>query len=175
MKYNNVKFISDLHLGHSNMAMWRGFSSIEEHDQHIIKCWNEVVHKKDIVYVLGDVTRDQKKYFPLLNELKGKKFVVLGNHDRRQDIPDLLKYVDGVLGMGKFHGFFLTHAPIHPNELEYRNLIGNIHGHMHEKVIDDPRYINVSCEQVNYRPKTIHELYDGELYDPKTSRIQSHE
>jgi len=43
-----VRFIADLHLGHENMAKKRGFSSAEEHDEHVIKMWNSVVHKRVI-------------------------------------------------------------------------------------------------------------------------------
>lgn len=37
--------ISDLHLGHTNMALHRGFTSVEEHDDYIISKWNSVVNK----------------------------------------------------------------------------------------------------------------------------------
>jgi predicted phosphohydrolase len=60
----------------------------------------------------------------------------------------------------------LTHAPIHPMELEYR-FTKNIHGHIHDKVvtkmldgweIPDERYFCVSCEQVDYLPKSLKDL-----------------
>jgi calcineurin-like phosphoesterase family protein len=41
-----VRFIADLHLSHENMAKRRGFSTIEEHDEHIIEKWNSVVHSE---------------------------------------------------------------------------------------------------------------------------------
>jgi calcineurin-like phosphoesterase family protein len=34
----------------------------------------------------------------------------------------------------------------------------NIHGHVHENTLDDKRYINVSAEVIDYRPKTLREL-----------------
>ena len=45
-----VFFIADLHLGHTNMALKRGFATVEEHDEHIIEKWNSVVHKQYIKY-----------------------------------------------------------------------------------------------------------------------------
>jgi calcineurin-like phosphoesterase family protein len=54
-----VRFIADLHLSHENMAKRRGFSTIEEHDEHIIEKWNSVVHKRDITYILGDITMEK--------------------------------------------------------------------------------------------------------------------
>lgn len=161
-----VRFIADLHLGHTNMASHRGFTSVEEHDEHIITQWNNVVNKRDVTYILGDVTMEKKSSYPLLDRLNGVKHVVLGNHDRRQDVPHLLQHVENVAGMVQYKGIMLTHAPIHPMELEYR-FNKNIHGHIHDKVVMkmldgweviDERYFCVSCEQVDYKPKTLEEL-----------------
>ena len=157
-----VRFIADLHLSHANMATRRGFSSIEEHDEHIIAQWNSVVHKRDITYILGDVTMEKSSPYPLLDRLNGLKHVVLGNHDRRQDVPHLLQHVESVGAMIQYKGVMLTHCPIHPSELEYR-FNKNIHGHIHDKVVmlngcPDPRYFCVSCEQVDYKPKSLEDL-----------------
>ena len=153
-----VYIISDLHLGHKNMAKYRGFNSVEEHDNHIVKCWNSVVRKKDTVWILGDIGMEKSSSYHLLDQMLGIKKVVLGNHDKPQHIQELLKYVNLVCGMIKYKGFWLTHAPIHPAEL-YRG--HNIHGHVHNKTIKkwygvkDNRYINVSAEIVNYTPQLI--------------------
>ena len=161
-----VRFIADLHLSHQNMATRRGFSSVEEHDEHIISKWNDVVSKRDVTYILGDVTMEKKSPYALLDKLNGRKHVVMGNHDRRQDVEALLKHVDSVAGMVQYKGIILTHCPIHPMELDYR-FPKNIHGHIHDKQvmlgglpieIPDERYICVSCERVNYTPRTLEEL-----------------
>ena len=151
---NNIYVISDLHFGHTNMALKRGFETVEEHDQFIIDQWNKVITKRDVVWILGDITMEKKQGYELLAQLKGTKKVVLGNHDRPQDVPELLKYVNSVCGMVKLKGFFLTHCPIHTSELDYR-VRKNIHGHVHENSIDDPRYVNVSCENVGYTPQLL--------------------
>lgn len=166
-----VRFIADLHLGHANMAKRRGFSTVEEHDEHIIAKWNSAVHKRDLTYILGDVTMEKEESYPLLDRLNGRKIVVMGNHDRRQDVEAILKHVDGVAGMVQYKGLILTHCPIHPMELDYR-FPKNIHGHIHANIvmkpvyeygyrvepIPDERYVCVSCEQVDYTPKTLIEL-----------------
>jgi calcineurin-like phosphoesterase family protein len=157
-----VRFIADLHLGHSFMASNRGFNSIEEHDEHIIAEWNAVVSKRDTTYILGDVTMEKSTSYALLGRLNGEKKVVLGNHDRPRDVIELLKWVKSVSGMEKYKGIFLTHCPIHPMELDHR-VSRNIHGHIHSSIVmngsvPDNRYHCVSCERVNYRPKTLLEL-----------------
>jgi hypothetical protein len=161
-----VRFIADLHLSHANMATRRGFSTIEEHDEHIIAKWNSVVNKRDVTYILGDVTMEKSSPYPLLDRLNGIKHIVLGNHDRRQDTKKLFEYAESVAGMIQYKGIMLTHAPIHPMELEYR-FNKNIHGHIHDKVVmkmldgwevPDERYFCVSCEQVDYLPKSLKDL-----------------
>lgn len=154
-----IFFISDLHFGHENMAKKRGFSSVEEHDNHIIEKWNSVVNKKDTVWVLGDISMERSQPYELLNKLKGFKKVVLGNHCLGKHVPKLLEYVNSVCGMASYKGCILTHAPIHPTELNYR-FTYNIHGHVHENTLPDERYINVSCEAVDYTPQ----LFDNLIY-----------
>ena len=161
-------YISDLHLGHENMAIKRGFSCADEMNEYIIKSWNSVVNKKDTVYCLGDITMERSVFYPLLDKLKGYKKVILGNHDKPQHVPSLLTYVNNVsssklIKNGEYGNILLSHIPIHPQEFEYR-LDFNIHGHVHENTYPDKRYINVSAEVIDYRPRTLRELihYNGE-------------
>lgn len=156
---SKVYFISDLHFGHKNMALKRGFSSEEKHDLLIIENWNKVVTKRDVVYVLGDITFEKSGKYPLLKKLNGLIKVVLGNHDRASDIAELSKFVNSVCGAVKYKGFILTHIPIHRSEVN--RFRGNIHGHTHEIVIDDKRYLNVSCEQVNFTPILFEKLIES--------------
>jgi calcineurin-like phosphoesterase family protein len=161
-----VRFIADLHLSHENMAKRRGFSTIEEHDEHIIAKWNSVVNKRDVTYILGDITMEKSAPYPLLDRLNGIKHIVLGNHDRRQDTKKLFDYAESICGMINYKGVFLTHCPMHSDELNY-GISKNIHGHIHDKVVmkmldgwevPDERYFCVSCEQVDYLPKSLEDL-----------------
>lgn len=168
---STVRFIADLHLGHVNMAKRRGFSSVEEHDAYIIKQWNSVTTKKDLTYIIGDVTMESSKPYALLDQLNGRKIVIGGNHDKPGHVVDLLNHVQSIAGMVKYKGIFLTHCPIHPREMKYR-IKYNIHGHIHENSIElevrlfgiklfsrvDRRYICVSCEHVDYTPRTLEQL-----------------
>ena len=96
------RFISDLHFGYINMAIHRGFNSIEEHDNHIIREWNKVVRSpKDLTYILGDITMEKPNDYWKLNLLNGRKIVILGNHDRHQDVRELLNHVLIVIVTGK--------------------------------------------------------------------------
>lgn len=173
---SQVRFIGCLHFGHKSIAQYRGFQDEYYHDEHLIDYWNRTVHKKDLTYILGDVTMEKSNDYYQLDRLAGRKVVVLGNHDMWQHVPHLLKYVDGVAGMIDYKGFALTHAPIHVSEIgQYR---GNIHAHIHHKNIladfevnrmyDDAennpvintkgKYFCVDSHLINYQPKTIEQL-----------------
>jgi len=157
-----TRYISDLHLGHENMARRRGFKDAEEMNEHIIKMWNATVRPKDITYVLGDVSMEKSSHYNLLNRLNGTKHVVLGNHDKRGHSRELLNYVQTVSGVIylRKHRVILSHIPIHPSELDYGYSF-NVHGHVHSKTLPDSRYINVSAEVIDYTPKTMEELLNG--------------
>ena len=80
-----VFFTSDLHLGHRNIIRLcnRPFSSIDEMDEYLIEKWNKKVTNADTVYILGDLMfRNEKPPEEYLRQLRGKKHLIIGNHDR---------------------------------------------------------------------------------------------
>ncbi len=73
-------FTSDHHFDHTNAAIkFRGYSSVEEMNEELIKKWNSVIKPKDTVWHLGDFNFGQ---FDFLKMLNGHKFLVKGNHDK---------------------------------------------------------------------------------------------
>lgn len=159
-----VRFISDLHLGHKNLATSeiRKFSTVEEHDEYIINMWNKtVLSPKDLTFVLGDFTMERSHSYNLLSKLNGRIIGVGGNHDRPQDVRKLLEYIESINGLIEYKGFLLSHAPLH--ESIVNEVRGNIHGHIHSKTIDNPKYFNVCAEMIGYRPITINEMLNLKL------------
>jgi calcineurin-like phosphoesterase family protein len=150
----NVFFIGDTHFGHKNII---GFcrpqfagKTIEEHDEILLDNWNKVVHHNDTVYHLGDVAWSTKAYKNILSRANGEKRLIMGNHDN-YTLNEYKKFFYKVYGAKYFDQGILTHIPVNPMQLEHRFRY-NIHGHLHDSRVDDPRYINVACEQINYTP-----------------------
>lgn len=157
---SNIWFCSDLHFGHKAIERFRAPCGItsEEHNRAKIKYdWNSVVKKKDTVYVLGDaVFKDEFiEDFAFMN---GKKILIRGNHDI---LPTsrYLEFFDEVYGLLKYKEFWLSHSPIHPDEL--RGKI-NLHGHVHFNTVqkksifgskNDPRYFNCCPENLWAMPE----------------------
>ena len=55
----------------------RGFNSIKEHDEQIIKNWNEIITEEDEIYILGDLMlNDNEGGIKKLQQLKGKIHII---------------------------------------------------------------------------------------------------
>ena len=159
--------VSDTHFGHRNMLNFlledgtkvRPFATVEEMDETLVDNWNRVVTDSDIVYHLGDVYfGDGWKH---LDRLKGKKRLVLGNHDNGHDerLQKAFKKI-GIWREFKDYDCVLTHVPIHEASMTNRrlNLHGHVHNGSHRGLIENPRYVNCCVEAQNYTPKPIEEL-----------------
>jgi calcineurin-like phosphoesterase family protein len=86
-------FTSDPHYGHENILKYchRPFSSIEEHDEELIRLWNETVPEDGIVFILGDIGFCSETYLKtILNRLNGKIYWIIGNHDWRRITPGIM-------------------------------------------------------------------------------------
>ena len=142
---SSVWFTSYLHLGHKTAAYLRGFNSVEEHDGFILSQL-QIVGKKDKLFILGDVAWNKQSLI-LLHGSPGVKELIFGNHDQLQ-IMEYLKVFQKVHGFRGYKDFWLSHCPIHHQEI-YRKR-ANIHGHIHNgaptKQPEDHRYINVNID-----------------------------
>lgn len=140
----SVYFCSDLHFGHKNIQKFRTTCVSEEDNRQIIKDdWKDKVRKNDVVYILGDAcfTMETVADFEIL---PGRKILIRGNHDLLNTAV-YLKYFEGVYGLLKYKEFWLSHAPIHPDELRGKV---NLHGHVHYATIPDNRYFNCCVENI---------------------------
>lgn len=78
-------FTADLHLGHAAVIEYseRPFASVDQMDAALVDNWNSVVDSRDDVYIVGDVALCKPdKAKALIAALKGRKFLVFGNHDK---------------------------------------------------------------------------------------------
>ena len=147
-------FAADLHMGHKLMERVRPFETLEEHDRQIVERWNSVVRDKDVVWVLGDVVIN-RRCLPLLDLLRGRKKLVMGNHDVHHSAL-YLDHFEKIYGAIEFKGCILTHIPVHRSQGD--RFRANVHGHLHSKTLEDPFYVNVSLEQIDYAPISWPEL-----------------
>lgn len=173
---SQVLLISDLHLFHNRVLEFekvaRPFSSVEEMNEHIVDSWNNTVKKRDTVWVLGDVCFGKPENLAIMDRMVGQKNLILGNHDEF-NIQEYAKYFKNIAACRKYDGYILSHIPIH--ESQFYRFKGNVHGHLHSnrvqrcvmqetgigmysEWVDDTRYFNVSCEQLNFKPMPWSEI-----------------
>ena len=140
---SKVYFTSDWHLGHVNIPKFRPWVKTEEENTQLL-CDNyaSLVTKRDTVYFLGDICFTENRLTDL-KKLPGRKFLIRGNHDYLTT-KQYLEVFEEVYGILSYKGFWLSHCPVHPNELRNRK---NIHGHVHTQTVEDQRYFNVCVDR----------------------------
>ena len=169
--------ISDTHFFHENIIRFCGrpFESVKEMHNTIIERWNATIPDDAWVIHAGDVQMkgDKIKVGNIIRRLKGRKILIKGNHDtwsnRTYYEMGFEQVIDFPIYIG--HGTIISHQPlIDPG------VFLNIHGHTHEKnVEDDTRYYNVSCEQNNYTPELLRDIFvkfDKKIVDYERKRIE---
>ena len=170
-----VWLASDHHFGHEKTCTvfkkkdgspLRPFSCAQEMDEELVRRHNERVKPNDKCYFLGDVAISRRN-LSVLGRLNGDKVLIRGNHDIFK-LHDYLEYFRDIRGYHVMNGLILSHIPVHPESLGRFGC--NIHGHLHANRVMktrgvnavtgellysdeiDPRYFNVSVEQINFAP-----------------------
>ena len=139
-------YISDLHFFHENMNTKmdkRGFESVEAMNEYMISQWNKKVRKNDEVVILGDLSIEKgERTNEVLRRLNGRKYLVIGNHDRylkdKAFDKSLFKAVESYMELNdNKRKIILSHYPIFCYDGQYRvDENGNpktymLYGHVH--------------------------------------------
>ena len=157
-------YISDLHFYHANMNIQmdqRGFASFEEMNEYMIEQWNQKVRKNDEVVILGDFSIAKgEKTNELLQRLKGKKYLIVGNHDRflndKTFDRNLFKWIEPYMELNdNKRKVILSHYPVFCYNGQYRlndqgepkvyMLYGHVHNTYDELLIN--HFQNITREQ----------------------------
>ena len=167
MSQHRTWVTSDTHFGDATILdldayghrIRRPFDDVEEMDRQLVKRWNARVWEHDTVFHLGDIARDEHALRRAGPELNGIKKLILGNHDvLRAGVYEQTGFeiVNGNYSYRCSGGEYvmLSHAPVHECSLTMPGvtILGNIHGHVHEKNGPTRLHLNVSVEKTNYQP-----------------------
>lgn len=136
---------SDLHLGHNKDFIYgaRGFKSVEDMNEAIIRKWNEVVDEHDEVFVLGDLVMGPEENLQMLLRLNGWLHIIRGNHDTDTrwcfyQRPSFMATVDNSLYFSHDgYKFYLSHYPTITTRTDtgkpLKKCLINLCGHTHTK------------------------------------------
>jgi calcineurin-like phosphoesterase family protein len=162
-----IYFTADLHFGHANLIQFcnRPFQSAEEMDEALVDNWNSVVKGNDDIYILGDLFyRNVTPAEDTLKRLKGRKHLILGNHDKRWiGTADLPRYFVEVTNLLTYKRDGVKYTLCHYPMLSWEGHGHGgymIHGHTHNNPIgySDPFLLNAGVEINGYKPVTLDEL-----------------
>lgn len=173
-----IYYTSDLHLGHENVIRLcdRPFVSVEEMDEFLIASWNKKVGKADTVYIVGDLVWQRCDPTPYLERLKGKKHLILGNHDKWVNTYDVAHFFEEITKFAEVsldeHPMTLCHYPM----IEWKNsrkegssrLGYLVHGHTHANVRPEYRVLfekenalNAGVDVNGFAPVTFDEMAEN--------------
>ena len=199
-----IWFCSDLHLGHKSVLYFHperreaaGITmeelqedknaAIKKHDEWLIDKWNKTIAKGDFVYILGDFCLGNKEYTEkILNRLKGRKFLIRGNHDKScNGLERYFEWVGDIKEVKFTHNQYpfidenetfaleMCHYPMLTwNRKHYGavHLHGHEHGHidMHNFVNYDLRFdVGLDSHLTNFRPLSLEDV--NRLVERKTT------
>lgn len=181
-----VFFTSDTHFYHKNIIDYcdRPYRTLDGHpdvpamNEDLVKKWNEVVGKDDLVYHLGDFGFGKTgRLLGIRQALNGRIFLIRGNHDPAPKawlLPGVDKWAYS-LAAGevffahvpptnpeKWHmGDGVYQFPIKPETMppETKVMIcGHVHNKWKETVHNGIRVINVGVDVNSMRPIGLNEL-----------------
>jgi calcineurin-like phosphoesterase family protein len=183
-------FVSDLHIGHANIISYcnRGFKSVEEMDDYILKEFNSILRPDDVLFILGDISLNHDTAVKFLSGLSCNKIVISGNHDRtflkkgRNETEKRSKAVESFkkAGVSEVHQearltlkngteILLSHFPYassadpesvrNYNDRPEDKGLFLLHGHMHCYYLKKGRMIDVGFDNI-YRPYSEDEIIE---------------
>ena len=142
----------------------------------IIKKWNKKVKDEDIVYVLGDIGKDDEpSTIEIFKKLKGHKHLIVGNHDHdmmedinKSNVFESIKFIDLIID-GDYK-VCVCHYPL-MDWMEFNREGILVYGHIHNKTPKNgyaykmmkdyyanlPAY-NCGVDVIDFEPRTLKEL-----------------
>lgn len=162
-------FISDHHFCHNKPFIYesRGFKSIEEHDEEMIRRFNSKVSPEDTTYYGGDFCFDEKMINGLLSRMNGKIIFILGNHDKALkafnhkqinwarkhsdvSIPEVISGYHNIY-IGQKQPLTICHFAMHSWEKSHFNSM-HVYGHHHSKTDFGGKTLNISVDNIDGYP-----------------------
>lgn len=169
-----IYFTADTHFGHANILKLcnRPFADIDEMNEILIQNWNDRVSGNDTVYIVGDMFFRCTDAESILKRLKGKKRLLVGNHDgswlKKVDLTKHFISMDHLLEISDGqHALVLCHYPLLTWKHAKRSFM--IHGHIHADTSADyfplitkrDNVLNAGVDINGFRPVTFDELIEN--------------
>lgn len=167
-----IYFTSDTHFNHSNLIekQPRPFGDGAEMTETLIANWNDRVRPQDSVYHLGDFalswgSKHKQCIEDIYTRLNGQKFLIKGNHDRKEviDLPwqFVRDYYEIKVDLGGVHKqrIVLSHYAFKVWNQSHRGA-WMLHGHSHGNLEHGPygKIADVGVDCWDYAPVSLEEV-----------------
>ena len=148
----------------------RPFANVDDMNDALITNWNAVIGNEDEIYILGDLfyKGSGQKANSIFRQLKGKKYLIKGNHEKYLDNPhfdaSIFEWVKEYYELDyKDARFILFHFPILEWAHFWRKSV-HLYGHNHRprKPVSeewDKRAINVGVDVNGFYPISADVVY----------------
>jgi len=153
--YSDPHFYSEKIINYGN----RPFDSVAHMNASLIEKYNKIVKKNDLCYWLGDVMygATQEKVRNILSRMHGRKYLILGNHDRGHSVSwwrsaGFDRVFEHPVYITQLY-IMLSHEPL--PEFGANPPIINYHGHIHIQDYDFTNHkqcLNICVEKTDYQP-----------------------
>lgn len=161
---NNVLFWSDLHLFHGNIIKYcdRPWMEPETMSYDMLAKYNDTVQSDDVVIFGGDIAfKNFSEAVNILRQMNGIKILVYGNHDWDRKKKNFIKLpfdysvpcIDVALNN---QNYFISHYPV-PSSILPEDYV-NIHGHVHDRLLDITNKLCMCVEILDYAPKKLTDM-----------------
>lgn len=150
-----IYFYGDPHFGSKDILLYdkRPFKDVTEMDETLISYYNSVITERDDIYFTGDFGAEGYEE-DILGKLKGKKYLIKGNHDTKTNQEyrnfGFIEVYDHPILLDNF--WMVSHEPIYVTELmPYANIFAHVHTNPTYKTYSTRSYC--SCiDRNNWRP-----------------------
>lgn len=176
---DKIFFTSDPHFYHTNIIKYceRPFDIVEDMNNELLEKWNDTIGEDDTIFMLGDFSMkaNAKQIAGIIGKLKGRKHLILGNHDRSiltngfigsqwKSINDITKItvVDDEVD-GGYQPIIMCHYPMITWDGSHRGswqLFGHVHGGLSNKGIikHSPNQLDVGVDCHDFYPISYEEV-----------------
>lgn len=161
----DIRYIADTHLYYADSLSWRSMS-LDEYANDLVINYNSSVTDDTVVRWVGDIGEYCQQTIDVLKALRGRKILVMGNHDELWPRSELEKLFEDVCIRLHSKNVFVQHIPVSGLETDSCYVI---HGHHHEydsllmssmrsSYLRDRTRYNCAADLNGNRPCTLRQL-----------------
>lgn len=159
-----IFFTADTHFSHASIIGFcdRPFRDTRDMDEALVANWNRRVGPNDTVFHLGDFCWRKGNGRSILAQLRGRKHLILGNHDAKEiaaadDWESIGHYQMIRREPGVHPDLVLFHYPIEEWD-NVRHGAVHLHGHVHARLPPTRQRLDVGVDCWDFAPVSLDEV-----------------